>query len=47
MDYYTKKRAAARAQERRQARNQLIKDIAAVVVTLPVLWLITVLFLCI
>lgn len=47
MDYYSRKRAAALAQERRAARNNIIKDIATVVVTLPVLWVITVMFLCI
>lgn len=47
MDYYSRKRAAERNQAKRQARNETIKNILTVVVTLPVLWAITVMFLCI
>lgn len=47
MDYYTRNRNARILAQKKAQRNQLIKDILTVVVTLPVLWAITVMFLCI
>lgn len=47
MDYYTKKRNARLAEIKRAERMELAKTVLTVVATLPVLWLITVMFLCI
>jgi hypothetical protein len=47
MDIYPRIKAQQLAVERRQQRKETLKTILTVVVTLPVLWLITVLFLCI
>jgi len=47
MDYYTRNRATKIAAQKRVERIELLKTIGTVVATLPVLWLITVLFLCI
>jgi hypothetical protein len=45
MDYYAKKRDARLAEIKRAERLELAKQILTVVVTLPVLWVIAVLFL--
>lgn len=45
MDYYTRKQRERKEAERREARREMVKTIITVVVTLPVLWVIAVLFL--
>lgn len=47
MDYYTRKRAAAKLEQRRAQRIETIKQIITIAAALPVLWAITVLWLCI
>lgn len=47
MDYYTRNRARKAAEAKRAQRIETLKTIGTVVVTLPVLWVIAVLFLCI
>lgn len=47
MDYYTRHRAAKIAAQKRAQRIETIKTIATAVAILPVLWAITVMFLCI
>lgn len=47
MDYYTRKQRERKAAEKRAERRETIKTIATALVILPVLWAITVMFLCI
>lgn len=47
MDYYTRKQRERKAAAKRAERRETIKQILTVLVTLPVLWAITVMFLCI
>lgn len=47
MDYYTIKQRERKQAEKRAQRRETIKLIGTVVVTLPILWAVTVLFLCI
>ncbi len=47
MDYYTRNRNARTSAQKRADRIETIKTALTVVVTLPLLWLITVMFLCI
>lgn len=47
MDYYPRIKAQQLARQQQADRVELLKNIVTVVAILPVLWLITVMFLCI